>query len=94
MFSVLRTAGSQCLLQIISAYGVFHSELVCTSRKAVTISLSFILFPKPLTLGFVLACLLVFSGLAVGLHRVRTAAAHTQYQPSQASSPIEHKNKE
>jgi uncharacterized membrane protein len=49
-------------------YGAFITITTTSCRKCVSIGLSFLLFPKPLTWRFIFAIILVFIGIGINIY--------------------------
>jgi len=60
--------GIRFVLGVMKIHGSFVAMTVTSCRKVVSITLSFILFPKPLTLHFLVASFLVFLGLSLHIY--------------------------
>jgi len=70
MLGIILTAyvGLRFVLGLIKVYGSFVAMTVTSCRKVVSISLSFILFPKPLTVHFIVASILVSCGIFLHIY--------------------------
>eukprot|EP00640_Fibrocapsa_japonica_P005232 CAMPEP_0113949104 /NCGR_PEP_ID=MMETSP1339-20121228/73913_1 /TAXON_ID=94617 /ORGANISM="Fibrocapsa japonica" /LENGTH=209 /DNA_ID=CAMNT_0000956433 /DNA_START=111 /DNA_END=740 /DNA_ORIENTATION=- /assembly_acc=CAM_ASM_000762 len=52
-----------CHMNVVCRYGAITAVLVGNARKAMTICLSFVIFPKPFTMNYFFGAVLVFGGL-------------------------------
>lgn len=66
LFGISGFVGVFCLVYIIGRYSAVLAMILTSCRKVISLSLSYWLFPKPLTIHFIFASILVFGG--VGLH--------------------------
>lgn len=63
VFAACGFCGVSCVTALTKRFGALTAALTTTARKAVTIMLSFVLFPKPIGLGHVVGAVLFVSGL-------------------------------
>jgi len=68
LFSLLGYIGIIFVLAMIKVFGAFIAMTVTSCRKVTTIALSFVLFPKPLTIQYIIAACLVFFGISVHIY--------------------------
>jgi adenosine 3'-phospho 5'-phosphosulfate transporter B3 len=77
-------------MQMVKTYGGIATVLVGNTRKALTILMSFLLFPKPWSPLYLVGCVLVFGGL-VGHAYVKESsgrASSTQKSADALSPPV------
>jgi len=79
VFSAAGYLGLSCTTAITKLSGALISSITTTSRKAFTLMLSFLLFPKPIVSQHVIGALFFFSGLALKAWKKR--------QPERSLSP-------
>ncbi len=60
--------GCSLILTCMKLYGAFITITTTSCRKCVSIGLSFLLFPKPLTWRFIFAIILVFIGIGINIY--------------------------
>jgi adenosine 3'-phospho 5'-phosphosulfate transporter B3 len=60
--------GCYLVLVFMKQYGAFITVTTTSCRKCMSVLVSFLLFPKPLSLRFALAIVLVFLGVAVNIY--------------------------
>lgn len=63
MFAISTYAGVAAYLRLVSNYSGVTAVVVTTSRKVVTVTLSFLLFPKSVGWGHVASGLIVILGV-------------------------------
>jgi adenosine 3'-phospho 5'-phosphosulfate transporter B3 len=63
-FSGVGYIGVTFVLALIKMYGAFIAVTVTSCRKFVTLGLSFVIFPKPITIHYYIASVLVFVGIS------------------------------
>lgn len=68
LFSISGYFGMQFVLCLVHSHGALTAVTVTTFRKAVSIILSFILFKKPFSQGYIWSGLLVVAGLYLNLY--------------------------
>jgi len=75
VFGASGYAGMQMVLALVRSYGAFATVAVTSFRKALTITVSFLIFDKPFTLQYVWSGLLVLLGvyLSAAAKRFRDA---------------------
>lgn len=86
LFSITGYVGIQFVLALVKWYGALTAVTVTTLRKAVTMILSFIFFPKPFHAGYAVGGLFLALGLALNTLNKRrkdrlAAAAQAQKLP-------------
>lgn len=64
--------GTNFVLALIHMFDAFVAMTVTTCRKIVTIALSFLLFPKPFSIQYIIAGSLVFSGVSLQIFHKNT----------------------
>lgn len=62
-YSILGYVGLQFLMALVNLSGAFHTVVVTTCRKAITIILSFIFFEKPFVIQYVWSGMIVVLGI-------------------------------
>jgi len=67
-FSVVGYIGVTFVLAMIKFFGAFIAITVTSCRKFITIGLSFVIFPKPMTVHYFIASFLVVCGLACHIY--------------------------
>lgn len=72
LFASFGYAGIQFVLATILMFDNFVAMTVTSCRKATTIFLSFLIFPKPFSIQYLFAILLVFGGIALQLYQKNT----------------------
>lgn len=65
LFATSGYIGVNFVLALVKEYGALTAVTVTTLRKAVTMVLSFVIFPKPFTIGYVWGGLILLAGLAL-----------------------------
>eukprot|EP01126_Amoeba_proteus_P034759 TRINITY_DN3476_c0_g1_i3.p1 TRINITY_DN3476_c0_g1~~TRINITY_DN3476_c0_g1_i3.p1 ORF type:complete len:400 (-),score=66.52 TRINITY_DN3476_c0_g1_i3:606-1805(-) len=68
VFSLTGYLGLICVVTSLKLYGAFAAVTITSTRKMISISLSFILFPKPLSLLFITAVIFVFTGIFLHIY--------------------------
>lgn len=92
MFAACGFCGVSCVAALTKRFGALTASLTTTARKAVTIMLSFALFPKPVAPGHVIGAFLFSAGLVCKIKmkdsyrttgdRPVVPSAHTAAEPS------------
>jgi adenosine 3'-phospho 5'-phosphosulfate transporter B3 len=67
-YSTLTYMGVQFVHTMTKLFGILVTLTVTSSRKVATVMLSFIIFPKPLTLTHLIAIILVFGGIFLRIY--------------------------
>lgn len=67
-YTVLSYVAISCHMQTVSVLGGIGAVLVGNFRKTLTVSLSFLLFPKPFTIMYAVGGMLTLSGLLLSVH--------------------------
>jgi adenosine 3'-phospho 5'-phosphosulfate transporter B3 len=67
-YSTLTYMGVQFVHTMTKLFGILVTLTVTSSRKVATVMLSFIIFPKPLTLSHLIAMILVFGGIFLRIY--------------------------
>ena len=57
--------GVQCVHGLTKLFGILMTVTATSTRKVLSIVLSFIIFPKPIGISYVFAVLFVFSGVFI-----------------------------
>lgn len=84
LFSVTGYVGIQFVLALVKWYGALTAVTVTTLRKAVTMILSFIFFPKPFHTGYVIGAVFLGLGLALNTLNKRRKDRIAAQQQAQA----------
>ena len=69
--------GVCCFIGLTRRWGATAAVVATNTRKLLSVALSFVLFPKPLSLGFVLSGAAAIGGVAV--HQRGKAARHSTH---------------
>jgi len=93
-FSACGYFGVMCVVALTHRFGPLVAALTTTARKALTVGLSFVLFPKPVTPGHFGGAFLFVVGIALKATAPRsssssTATATGTLSPSPPSSPFD-----
>ena len=67
-FSVAGYLGVSCVLSLVKTYGALNAVIVTSVRKAATLCLSFVVFPKPFHTNYLIGALLVFCGIGLNVY--------------------------
>jgi UAA transporter family len=73
-------------MSVVKQYGGVTAVLVGNARKAMTMMLSFLLFPKPFTPEYAVGGMLVLTGLMANVYMKSRQHQHQQHQHSNSSS--------
>jgi len=66
-FSVSGWAGENFVMLLVKRFGTVVTVTTTSGRKAVTIALSFVIYPKPFSWGYLVGFGLIFVGIFQGL---------------------------
>jgi len=78
--SICHYSGSYYLHATTKRYGILTSLTTTTARKAFTIILSYILFPKPFTLFHLYSVILIFAGIIIySFAKIKKKTKHQHY---------------
>eukprot|EP00033_Pygsuia_biforma_P000624 GCRY01000735.1.p1 GENE.GCRY01000735.1~~GCRY01000735.1.p1 ORF type:complete len:388 (+),score=93.35 GCRY01000735.1:157-1320(+) len=80
LFGFLGYSGILFVLSLVKKFGAFYAVTVTSVRKAFTVILSFLLFPKPLRSGHLLGGFLVFACLAFQIYVKNKDAFHRLFR--------------
>jgi UAA transporter family len=73
-------------MSVVKQYGGVTAVLVGNARKAMTMMLSFLLFPKPFTPEYAIGGMLVLTGLMANVYMKSRQHQHQQQQQQQHSN--------
>jgi adenosine 3'-phospho 5'-phosphosulfate transporter B3 len=76
-YSTLTYMGVQFVHTMTKLFGILVTLTVTSSRKVATVMLSFLIFPKPLTLSHLIAIILVFAGIFLRIYNKNREAIDT-----------------
>uniref|UniRef100_A0A6B2L982 Sugar phosphate transporter domain-containing protein n=1 Tax=Arcella intermedia TaxID=1963864 RepID=A0A6B2L982_9EUKA len=80
--------GLRFILVLLKVFGSFVAMTITSCRKIVTITLSFILFPKPLSKNFFLASVFIFVGIALHIYVKNRDEIHALLQRSHRNNMV------
>lgn len=76
LFSACGYVGANFVLVMIKLFGAFLTTTVTSTRKFITLGLSFFFFPKPFTIHYLIATVLVLIGIAAHIYAKNTDLIH------------------
>eukprot|EP00753_Platysulcus_tardus_P013831 PLAT3871.3.p1 GENE.PLAT3871.3~~PLAT3871.3.p1 ORF type:complete len:258 (+),score=123.25 PLAT3871.3:320-1093(+) len=68
LYSMLGFVGENFVMLLVQRFGALVAVTTTSCRKAVSIIISFLVFPKPYTHAYALATLCVFGGIAINVY--------------------------
>lgn len=79
VFSFLGCLGEHFVMMLIKIWGPLIAVIVTSSRKLVTVALSFLLFPKNLSASFFFGMTLIFAGMFMEMYSKNKKAVDAQF---------------